>query len=476
MPASYLMSWEPKSRRWWKQYKGKRYVVSCRQLGTPETKEASYQLANAWWIARKAALDGETDLQDGRHIHRTVIDDLAFRRDWCKANGRPDEAALWARRIDEVRAMPVESNPYTALVSPVVAGRLDYLQRAGGSIPAEMAPEDLEFQVGDGELWYQRERQAQIVSAEKSISGLSQRFLKLIEARVTSKELSASEYDLACRCVGHAVDFFGGSNEPSVIDADRWEAYWLHLRQLITDKKRSREYAKKDWRYARAFVEWMSSVDKMDPPKNLHNRRYKFGETRQAVETFDVEEVRKMVKGATGQLKLHLLLMLNCGFYQSDISDLRHDEVDLEKGYITRQRSKTRQHHGDKVPTVAYKLWPLTLELLRSHLSGHPKLALTTLAGKPWVEEKVEGNRVKSRRDGIKSNFAHLAKKLKITKPLKSFRKTSATLLDAKPEYARFAPFFLGHAGKTVAEEHYIRRGGQPFDEAVEWLGKQYGF
>jgi integrase len=136
--------------------------------------------------------------------------------------------------------------------------------------------------------------------------------------------------------------------------------------------------------------------------RNLHDRRYKIGETRQAVETFTQDEVKQMVGAASGQLKLHLLLMLNCGFYQGDISDLRHDEVDLVSGYITRQRSKTRQHHGDKVPVVRYKLWSTTLELLRQHASPHPVLALITRQGKPWVEEKVEGNRVKSRRDGIK--------------------------------------------------------------------------
>ena len=35
MPAAYLMAWEPTRRRWWKQYRGTRYVVSCRQLERP---------------------------------------------------------------------------------------------------------------------------------------------------------------------------------------------------------------------------------------------------------------------------------------------------------------------------------------------------------------------------------------------------------------------------------------------------------
>ena len=39
MPRLFLMTWEPKSRRWRKLYKGKLYTVLCRSLGEPESKE-----------------------------------------------------------------------------------------------------------------------------------------------------------------------------------------------------------------------------------------------------------------------------------------------------------------------------------------------------------------------------------------------------------------------------------------------------
>ena len=58
-------------------------------------------------------------------------------------------------------------------------------------------------------------------------------------------------------------------------------------------------------------------------------------------------------------------------------------------GPITRQRSKTRRH-GDKVPTVTYRLWPETFALLKRYRSAHPVLALTTEKGKPWVEPMMK--------------------------------------------------------------------------------------
>jgi hypothetical protein len=53
------MSWEPTRARWWKQYRGKRYLVSCKQLGTPATKEQSYRAANEWWARKRAEVDGD---------------------------------------------------------------------------------------------------------------------------------------------------------------------------------------------------------------------------------------------------------------------------------------------------------------------------------------------------------------------------------------------------------------------------------
>ncbi len=61
MPASYEMSWIPKLRRWSKMYRGRRYVVSCRQLGTPETKEGSYKAANEWWRQKLADIGRQAD-------------------------------------------------------------------------------------------------------------------------------------------------------------------------------------------------------------------------------------------------------------------------------------------------------------------------------------------------------------------------------------------------------------------------------
>ena len=68
-------------------------------------------------------------------------------------------------------------------------------------------------------VWNDRLSRHQVAPPDRTLQPLSARFLELSEARMTTGDLSASELDTARRCVGHVVDFFGGSNDPGVITA-----------------------------------------------------------------------------------------------------------------------------------------------------------------------------------------------------------------------------------------------------------------
>jgi hypothetical protein len=57
MGREYEMVWIESRKGWMKEYRKKKYAVSCRQLGMPETKIGSYQAANRWWEAKKAEID-----------------------------------------------------------------------------------------------------------------------------------------------------------------------------------------------------------------------------------------------------------------------------------------------------------------------------------------------------------------------------------------------------------------------------------
>ncbi|AMV38377.1 hypothetical protein [Planctomyces sp. SH-PL62] len=126
------------------------------------------------------------------------------------------------------------------------------------------------------------------------------------------------------------------------------------------------------------------------------------------------------------------------------------------------------------MPTVDYKLWPHTFDLLKKHDSGR-ETGLLTRSGGLWAwEERGEDGKTRSS-DNIASNFNRLRGKLGMAKSLDKLRKTSGTKLESSREYGRCKSHFLGHSPRTVADKHNAAPSRKPFDEILEWLGGQYG-
>ena len=202
-----------------------------------------------------------------------------------------------------------------------------------------------------------------------------------------SGQLSVSEFDTIRRCLHAFRDHVGKANPVDSLDADRWEGWWSHL----VSQSISVEYKKKRLRIARTFVAWLAEKGLNPAPPNLHSRRHRFGGGAKSIPTIPVEDVRSLVEPSPGQLKLHLLLMLNCGMTQVDIADLQPGEVDWDRGRIARKRSKTAAH--EHVPTVEYPLWPNTRGLLRQFGLRDGERALLTESGRPWLRDGTQGRR-----------------------------------------------------------------------------------
>jgi integrase len=186
---------------------------------------------------------------------------------------------------------------------------------------------------------------------------------------------------------------------------------------------------------------------------------------------FSNEELATLFRAANPRMKLYMLLMLNCGMTQKDVSDLDVREVDWDEGRIIRKRSKTRGNGN--VPEVDYRLWPETWDLLlreSSRTEGGPILLNRngrTLCSEEYVDGKYK------KRDGIKDAFNRITTKAGIRKSLTSLKKTSASLLRTSDKYNSVRSLFLGHAEPRLADQHYAKAPQVLLDEAIAWVREE---
>ncbi len=200
---------------------------------------------------------------------------------------------------------------------------------------------------------------------------------------------------------------------------------------------------------AKMFTRWCYKVELLDKcPRNLDDKSLNIIPQSNKVQVWEVAEVQALLSAASEKLKLYLLLMMNCGFTQIDVSDLTPTEVNWTDGTITRKRSKTQRHEG--APEVTWTLWRETFRLLKKYGKRDGDRCLLNGYGKPHKTDALRGVQL-VKIDDIGQAFRRLTTKLGMRgKSLKVFRKTSNSALKNKPAYAHYALYFLGHSPRGV--------------------------
>lgn len=419
--------------------RGKRHLVSVRQLriyfndpSIQATKEGSYRWANRWWIeTSQSSQSSQSSSHPLVEINGIQIDSPMLA-----------DAVLALAYHD--RGIPLPNDLTDAIIGKHRRQELDR------GFEALLHPVE--------------------VPLERTVGNLVNRYIDMLLTRHRAYEISVGEYSNARSGLCYFRDWLGPGTTVDIIDSNRWDDYYLHL--ISDDAPKSIESRRKHFRYARNFLVWMDDLNILPCPKNLNRKQYRFKGGSRSVPTLATEVVKDTVGAARGQLKLHLLLMLNCGFTQQDIADLHPSEIDWTHGRIHRKRSKTSSHAN--VPTIDYVLWSETFSLLKKYKSNDSTHALMTESGKAWMRDEIHGDGSRSRTDAIQSIYRKLDVKDKPS--LKMFRKASSTLLNGSPDHGKYAIHFLGHAPSDVARKHYISENGPSFDAAIRWLGEQFGY
>jgi hypothetical protein len=497
------MCWVPNRRLWRKVYRGKTYMVSCRQLREmgydqgpnalliDDTKTGSYVAANSWWAKKEHELDAarrKTERQPSAMEQLALAFNNVPPEQWPEAlrkNDNPPESGphyvlpeLLASPNDELKRL-VSDNLQLALMR-----FLNQTLLKGEPLPdhlAQLLPPARFQQLTDSVKGIRGESP---VEPAKTVAAHAANWIKLKEDQVGVGQLTPARFDNLRLSIGYFRNFLGAESAVESVDAAKLQGFYSWCLGRVRERQQdptgkdgwSSSYAKKVFEAAKVFARYLSECELINLPRNIQSREFKFNVQAKVIETWTPEEFQMVLARTTGQLPLHLLLMANCGFNQQDISDLLDTEVvwnaDGMAERIIRKRSKTSDHKT--VPVVNYKLWPTTAALLTKWRSGREQV-LRTRSGGPWKKmELINGKMTRS--DSIVANYHDHANKLGgFQKPLKGIRKMGATILESHEAYHRFGKLYLGHAPDSVKDRHYAAVPQGPFDEAILWLGRQLG-
>jgi integrase len=494
MPRQFSMTWVPARKGWMKWHKGKMYSVSCRQLGTEDTKEASYQKANEWWQAKERELLAE------EVVPQSVLPPLepaseAIKGILARCNARDlrrlAEQGEEARRLltileldsmDGAQAGQLPDGSWTLpLACPEAAA--EKLENGNG---VSLRVVDSVLNHGNGELpeshrvdvlnqMGKRINPKEPVDPDRTVGGQVEAWVRNKRNRHVAGKITAGRYDAYKRNICVFRDWMGAETDLAEITAFRLRDYYGWLCEQITAGRFAAAYCRSLLNAAKNFITGLAELGMIPLPGNIRSREFTFDDHEdKKIIYFTPAEIKKLLGGCDGyseRTKLFLLLMLNCGMYQKDIADLLHEEMHWDAGTITRKRSKRKKGGFE----VTYKLWPETFELLkRLRTPGEAGRVLLSGEGNPLVDYSVKEDGSLRRYDLVNEAYQNLCDRVGEEKPIKVFRKTSADRLEKHPVYGRFYDYFLAHAPKSVGERNYVAKPSQElFDEALEWLRRE---
>jgi integrase len=169
----------------------------------------------------------------------------------------------------------------------------------------------------------------------------------------------------------------------------------------------------------------------------------------------EAAQLRALIAAAGMPMRAMMLLGINCGFGNTDCTDLPLAALDLDGAWVNYPRPKTG------IPRRC-PLWPETVAALREALANRPQPKDPAASDRVFINQRgapLVCIRETNRTDGVSVAFGTLLKRLGLHRPGLGFytlRHTFRTVADeAKDQPA--ADAIMGHADGSMAD-HYRER------------------
>jgi hypothetical protein len=501
---NYTMTWVPGQTRWLKEYQGKTYSVSCRQLGkwlgrpVPPTKEGSWREANAWWEAKQAKIDtaariAQMDVDaDGVLLDRRqeALDAIRQKVNWAR-HFAPQEAPALLKTEQDIEQMdPVDGVPLDDAAELNV--NVEIARALGVHVPDDLDPIIVQHFFGSGRIWQDRlsrTREVPPTDRNMTLRYHADQFKELLRAKCKDKPGTYGEQDRLVELLVNIQRQQDGQVLEAVthpemlveqITEQTFQQYFLVLSGLVNAEQITEETARKRLRMMKRFIKYLWGQRLIELPRNLDSEEFRFQVVAREIVVPERDRVVAVVAALPPRLRLYALLALNCAMNQVDISELKHTMLDWQEGRIRRKRVKTKKVKS--VPEVDYLLWPETFELLKQFRSDQAAFVLTTETGGKLVDRMYkDGTRKTGKKDMVQLAWKRWwkgtpKKPCPVAGPriqFKELRAFGSTLIESHELYGRYKGHYLGHAPRTVADKHYAKPSRELFDKIMTWLHDQ---
>jgi integrase len=478
MPTERTLTWDKAGQRWKRVYRGK---VFYGERGVKKSDRQAYQVAVEQFNAHKSEVDRQADAdkphaaeyQQAIRLRQEAVKWLDLEHNEADHNALVAEMKRAGGDTDGILDFHAERD---RLVAELERLNIDFarnnpppLNAAGKPTVDPFALRPIRYRM----LWLDRvealrqhDKWNGATDQSKTITANITSFLAVKQQQAEAGQIAFGWFSVMRYHLDHYRKF-AGELAVSSINAQSLANYHAHLLREIKAGKITTTYGKQLLGSVKSYVRWLWENEIIDGlPRNLA----KLAITADAptIKTLTAKEIKTLTAKAKGRTRLYILLMLNTGMTGQDISDLKPTEVNWEEGRIVRRRSKTKRQKN--VPIVNYRLWKETFDLLKQYGRQKGERVFLNKNGLPLRRWEAKDNGKPRNIDNVRSAYGKLT-----DQPLKLIRKTGSSTLATHPTYGQFAFLYLGHSPKTTSERHYTAIPQELFDQAIVWLGKQFG-
>lgn len=353
MPRKTELSWQPGSGnrqgRWRKKYKGR---VLYFAFGRSKSDVEGYKQAAQAWEQKKAVIDAEESVLPKPHqrAYEEVIETWGLLLQWCIENGDEEQGVVARKRLDDLNSRlsgavlpPLKYSDRIESLTAIDPVLLDqfckkHLSSLGSDGPPDpklrttVVPSPKALASLDGSrsriqgdiirdrIETQRRKRQQ---TRDTVGALVDSYLAEKRAKVEAGELSAGRYDPLRVHLHHVRDWLGSSLPVNSISGKVVKGYHAELLTGVASDKWSSHYAHDRMNAFKGFVRWLWRTEAIDAlPRILDSssQDLKISKKLTSPSVFTIDEVKTLLGAATDRTRLYILLMLNTGMQQKDIS------------------------------------------------------------------------------------------------------------------------------------------------------------